>query len=263
MLSLRILFIIYYAKNCFEQLFFISYIHYIKITQTSYKYSIDNVLNDLLRDFSKEIDQQLAKGQFKYTKNHIMYRLHTTKNNKYNNKKILFIGGRNSIVVNNRFGDLLSRNLDIDVITFQYDGYYKSGYSSHLSYKSYLHTIDEIYNTFSSNQIYIIGYSLGCYGALYKNTRKNVLLISPFYSLQESVRNFIRIDEFNINDLLKSIHSKVTIFSFYGDIINPPSLLKNEFERDNVTVIKKHGVHVSGLSDILLEDIQKYIEEDY
>jgi len=206
----------------------------------------------------------INKGDIKYTsENKILYNKIYPRHNLYPNKEILFLGGKNSIIINNEFSRRISNFLGIRVSTLQYGGYYGSGNYKELTDISYMESILEVYNTVKNeSEIYIIGYSLGCYGAYYLNERDTVFLISPFYSLEKSLRNVISIKSFNLNELLKKKKTKKVIINTYkNDIVTPSYHLTDNFIDDGIEIIKRNGVHITGISDDLYISIKDYIDK--
>lgn len=278
--------VINYYRDWFTQISLITAIKMVKIMRLKQYITLDILLNDFMNHFPKEINKLIETDKtIKFTReSNIMYKEHIPENQKDNNKKVLFVGGRNSMCLNNEFSTNLSNHLGLSVISFQYDGYYGSGISNRLTYESYIKSIKEVFNEIKSetNEIYIIGYSLGCYGAYVVNEefnkRSNVILISPFHSLQKTVRNVIKIDEFHLNNrlfydrIMKSkVNSdgyyrvdeekltKVSIFSYNNDEITPIKFLDDEFLNSNITINKRKGNHITGTTDDLFPFITDYV----
>lgn len=261
----RVNFAIAYFQNWIIQISFLLLINLVKIMKISHKFNSKYILNNFIDYEKRMVDRMIDKGIILFTKkSNIMYQEHTPKNNKHNGKKILFLGGRNGYNSNREFAEMLCNHIGISVISFQYDGYYKSGTSTHLDEKSYFRTIEDIYNLISiDSDVYCVGYSMGCYGAHYINNKNKLFLISPFYSLQRTLRDVIKIPGFNLNDLLSTKYTnKIIIHSFYQDLINPHYHLTDNFKNDNIKIHKHHGNHITGISDFLLNDIEDYIIEN-
>lgn len=239
-------------------LFAISIAKFLKIgNNVSQKLLINYFVGQNYAFIDKMIEMKLVSFS---NKNGIMYREHIPSINNYVTKKILFIGGRNCYKANNDFAELICKTIGIVTISFQYEGFYKSGKLDYVDEESYFRSIEEIYEMFSNNyDVYIIGYSMGCYGAVNINKRNNLLLISPFYSLQKTVRDIIEIKEFNLNNMLFKNNISIEIHTFNNDLINPNSYLTDNFIKDNIRIFKHEGNHVTGISDYLLNYIRRYI----
>lgn len=250
------------------QISLLTMINSVKVLRVTDRYTERDVLNIFMSDNKKKIDKLIEKGDLKITgKNKILYSEILPSTNKYQNKAIFFVGGRNDVYTNYDFCKRLSEYLGIVVITFQYSGYYKSGcyYSdanSGLSEESYLQSIREIYDyTCEKYDTYVIGYSLGCYGSYFFNKRDHIFLISPFYSLQKAIRDTIKIKNFNLAELIEEKQKiSITIHAFYNDLINPISDLVGPFDSKNVKIVKHWGNHVSGLSNMLFGNIKDYVD---
>lgn len=262
MIRRRFNFMLAYSVNWIVQISFISAIYFVKFMKLSHRFSLHYVLNNLIESDSHIVDDLINKELVLFSEeNNILYKEHKPKINNYGNKKILFIGGRNGYNTNLNFAELLCNNIGITVVSFQYNGYYASGKSKYLNEEIFLNTIQEIYDIISYNSdVYCIGYSMGCYGAHYINKKEKVFLISPFYSLQKTLRDTINISHFNLNFLLERKYTdEVIIHSFYQDLINPHSHLVDNFQKTNVKLNKHHGNHVTGISDFLINEIIRYI----
>lgn len=262
MIHLNFHFLLEYSKSWIVQIALLVYINSVKLIGNPNKYSNKDILNMFIESHKSIIDGYIEKRLVSYTPNNIMYRIHKPEKRIYHNKKILFVGGRNSIKINSEFSERICNNIGIEVICFQYDGYYGSGYSNCLSKESYDRSIEEMYNTFSCDtELYVIGYSLGCFGAYRVNKRKSIFLISPFYSLEKSIRNIIHIDHFDLNkELEKKRTEEVIIHTFLFDLLTPFWHLCDNFKQDHIKIKINLGNHISGLSNCLMNDIKKYIE---
>lgn len=255
-----------YFKHWIVQISLLALINCVKLMGYNSKFSIKYVLNNLIDMDQKGVNFLIDNGDIKYTENNnILYNLHEPSKDNYPTKTILYVGGRNSYTVNHEFASRISNYLGVKVISFQYDGYYGSGKLNSMTEESYLNSIEEVYNKFShKTDIYVIGYSLGCYGAYLKNRKKTIMLISPFYSLEHAIRGAIKINEFNLNNVLKTkTIRKVNIHTFTHDLITPFSHLIDQFRNKGIKIIKHPGNHVSGLTNVLMDNIKEYIEEDH
>lgn len=264
MVHLNLRFFFEFSKSWVIQIALLVYIKTVKLIGSSNKYSDADILNMFIESHKDIIDGYIERNLISYSPvNKIMYRIHEPQKRIYNNKKILFIGGRNSIKINSDFSERLCNNLGIDVICFQYDGYYKSGKSNCLTKQSYDTSVEEIYNMFYKNtELYVIGYSMGCFGAYRVNKRKSIFLISPFYSLERAIRNVVPFDHFDLNKELKEKYTdEVIIHTFLFDLITPFWHLLDNFKQKHITIKINFGNHVSGLSNCLMDEIKSYIDK--
>lgn len=256
---LNIRFTYNFFKCWITQISLISFISGVKLLRVGDRYTENMVLNLFFNQNEKEIDRLIEAGILKITDNtNILYTEIKPSINNYPGKAILFIGGRNNITINIDFCKRLSEYLGITIFTFQYSGYYKSGIHNELSHDSYLHSINELYEFVTkTHDTYIVAYSIGCYGAYHFNKKDKIFLISPFSSLQKTIRDCIKIDNFNLSKLIKEKPiSEIIIHGFHHDMINPI----HHFDGHHGLKITKHfGNHVSGLSNYLFDHIKEYI----
>lgn len=253
-----------YVKHWIVQISLLAFINSIKLLGINSRFSTRYILNNLFSTDKKLVDNLIINGNIEYTKEtNILHKIHVPTNDKYPKKIIMYVGGRNSYASNYEFSSRISQTIGIKVLSFQYDGYYRSGKSVELSEETYIKTIEEMYDLIPKDlEIYMIGYSLGCYGAFLKNRKEKIMFISPFASLQHAIRNTIIVKEFNlINSLTYKSKCNIVIHVFDEDLITPISHLDGEFKRKNIKIVKHWGNHVSGLSDVLMDDIKDYIED--
>lgn len=252
-----------FYKYWLIQVSLLTYIKGVKLLRINNRFTERDVLNMFLSNDKKLIHQLIENGDFKFTVDkNILYSEIVPKVNNYPGKAIFFVGGRNSIDTNWEFSKRLSKFLGITVVSFQYSGYYKSGNEIGLTKESYLESIEEMYNYVSSKyDTYMIGYSLGCFGSYYFNKKSSIFLISPFYSLQKAIRDTIVIEDFNLGSLLEQKHTKtVYVHGFTSDYINPVVDLVGPFKESNVIFELHSGNHVTGLSNVLFDDIKIYLD---
>lgn len=264
MFPLRMRFLAQYSKNWIIQISLLLFIQSVKIMRLTHFFTTRDVLNNFLDQNKANINMRITDGSLKYTReNGILYYLNEPAKNQYQGEIILFIGGRNSIIMNADFSERLSNHLSIPVATFQYGGLYKSGDNNGLSESSYMESTNKIYNMLSSKyNVHLVGYSIGCYGSYCINKKESIFLISPFYSLEETTRHIVHTKSFNLAEVMeKKPIKKIYVHSFYGDLINPIWHLKGPFKKPNVILTKHFGNHISGLSNILLDDIKEYLTE--
>lgn len=257
-----------FQKYWITQISLLAMIKFIKVMRITERYTEEDVLNIFISDNKRLVDMLIKNGDLKSTEeSKILYSEIIPSINNYPGKAIFFVGGRNDVHTNWDFCKRLSDFLGIVIVTFQYSGYYKSGCYYHndkskMTEESYLQSIKEIYKIVNEKyDTYIIAYSLGCYGAYLFNERDRIFLISPFYSLQKTIRDSISIKNFNLGNLIKEKHTKeLIIHGYYGDLINPIADLIGPFEQPNVKIIKHSGNHISGLSNLLFGDIKNYVD---
>lgn len=264
MIPLRMRFLAQYSKNWIIQISFLLLIQGIKIMRLESIFTVKHILNMFLDQNENDIDKKISNGTFKYTEiNNILYYLNEPKENKYPGNIILFIGGRNGINMNSDFSKRLSNYLSISVATFQYGGYYKSGNENGITEASCIDSITEIYNMLSLKyNVHIIGYSLGCYGGYIVNRKSTIFMISPFYSLERATRYIVPMKYFNLADLIeRKPIDKIYISGFYGDTINPLWHLDGPFKKNNIIIKRYFGNHISGVSNILFDEIKIFLEE--
>lgn len=251
-----------FFKCWVTQISLVALIRSVKLFRITDRYTENDVLNIYFDQGEKETNKLIENGDLKTTDGtNILYYESIPKTNNYPGKCILFIGGRNNINANVDFCKRLSDYMKVTVITFQYAGYYKSGNDSGLTHESYLETINIVYNmSIKKYDTYIVGYSIGCYGSYLINEKQSIFLISPFYSLQKSVRDCVKIQSFNLGELMnKKYIDRIIIHGYYGDLVNPLIDLIGPFNKPNVFVTKHKGNHVSGLSNMLFDDIKTYM----
>jgi hypothetical protein len=257
-------FVAKYCKSWISQISLLMYINFMKLINFTHLHNLQDALNIFVEHNYLHIDDSIDSGIYKHTEiNNILYSIHKPLINKYDGNIILFIGGRNGITLNSDFSERLSEYLNIPVATFQYSGYYKSGKNNFLCETSYIESVQEVYNMLLTKyNIHIIGYSLGCYGAYIINKYDSIFLISPFYSLERSLRSAIEIKQFNLaKELEKKFIKKIYVNTFHGDLINPIWHLDGPFRKSNVIMKGRFGNHISGLSNILFEDIKVFLNE--
>lgn len=264
MVLLKMHFIAVYLKHWIVQITLVSFLYILKFMGKNTEYTSINVVNDLIHHHTPRVDNLITNGDINFTPyTNIMYKIHYPKKDNYPNKKILFIGGRNSYFINYRFSQRMCDLLGVKVVSFQYDGYYKSGLSKYVTEETYLKTITEIHDLISKDcEVYIIGYSMGCYGAYLVNKRKDIFLISPFFSFERAVRHAVRFKEFNLNKAMKRKRTdKIHIHTFNHDLITPVSHLDDQFLESNVKMKIHFGNHATGISDLLMDEIKNYINQ--
>lgn len=252
-----------FSRHWISQISLLMFIQGIKVLRLTDKYTERDVLNSFVDKNEKIIDKLIENGDLKQIEeSNILYLENKPSFDKYPGKCILFIGGRNSIQTNIQFCERLSEYLGITIITFQYSGYYRSGSCDFLSNESYLDTINMMYKLAKSKyDVYIIGYSLGCYGSYLINEKNRVFLISPFFSLEKVVRGTVKIDNFNLGKLLEKKHiDEVLVHGFYGDFVTPIYDFTGGFKKPNVIIKYRFGNHITGLSNVLFNDIKRYVD---
>lgn len=252
-----------FYRHWVTQVSLLLFIKGIKILRLSDRYTEHDVLNSFINNNEKLIDKLIENGDLKITEeSNILHCEIKPSVDKYPGKCILFTGGRNGIQLNIQFCRRLSEYLGITIITSQYSGYYKSGNSNGLDSKSYIDTINTMYKLATNKyDTYIVGYSLGCYGGYLINEKDRIFLISPFYSLQKAIKDVVQINNFNLGNLLEEKQTKeIIIHGFYGDLINHVNDLIGPFKNNNVKINYHFGNHGSGLSNILFDDIKRYID---
>lgn len=194
-------------------------------------------------------------------KSKVMFSVKIPKNNNYPNKCVLLIGGRNSFHHNYLFARDILNEMNITTVTFQFDGYYGSGLNSEITEESYMNSAIEAYIKASKyGEVYIVGYSMGCYAAYSINKRKSVFLITPFLSVQSVTRGEIPGNNLNLRQaiLSKPVES-VIIRTFTLDILTPSSHLKEIFGIPYVKHISGFGNHASGMTSSIFLELKEYI----
>lgn len=247
------------------QIFIYSLIKTVKLLGLSGRFNTKYILNDVMLKQEDAIDNLIHNQLVEFTdEDEIIYKLFTPLIDNYPSKTILFIGGRNNFMINYNFCKMVCENIGIKIICFQYEGLYKSGKQEYLCHDSYIRSIERIYNKFvNTTDLYIIGYSLGTYGAFYINERNKLMLISPIYSLKKAVHDVIDINGFCLNSLLpKKPHISIDIHTFIFDCITFVSDLKDNFLRHNININKYYGHHVTGITEFILPYVKKYIDEN-
>lgn len=222
------------------------------------------ILNEVMIKRDKCVKKLIDNRVVDFTEDdNIMYKQIIPEIDKYPSKTILFVGGRNSFMLNYEFCSMVTQKIGVKTICFQYEGINGSGKQNYLCHNSYIRAVEKIYNKFSSTtDLYVIGYSMGSYGAFYVNKKDKLMLISPFYSLKKAVHDIIDIDGFCLNSLLPhKPHVSVEIHAFYFDFITFFTDLKDNFIRDNIKINKHYGHHITGITEYILPFIEEYLNK--
>lgn len=263
MIYTRIRFFLLHIENYFIQFFLLSFINSVKLLGIQRYFDTNFVLNRFIDQCKSNIDYLIKNENLQRTENNILYKEFIPTLDLYPSKTILFFGGRNSYFYNHDFCKRLSEILCIKTISMQYDGFYDSGNNKSLSFESYIKSIEIIYNKFFyKTDLYVIGYSIGSYGAVYINKKDKIFLISPIYSLQRVLRNAILIPEFCLNSLLKHKENiKIHAHTFKHDLVTPKYHLTDNFLKPNVKISEHNGNHITGITNYLIPYIKEYIED--
>lgn len=254
-----------YFSSHIKQILMVGILYLAKYMCLSSLFSTRFFLNELVEHCRLEIDKIIEEGSVKWTpKGNVMYSEFTPENDLYPEKTVLFIGGRNSFFFNHDFAKRICKNVNIKTATLQYSGFYRSGNYSELSEKSYLESVEEVYKILSEkSNVYVVGYSLGTYGAYHVSNDNSVCLIAPIFSLQRSVRELIKCSIFDLNSLMKRKRiEKVHVHCFNLDFTTPYSHLDDQFRKENVKINMHNGNHISGISNILYDQIRDYVNDN-
>lgn len=252
----------HFMKNIVKSLGIISFFNTAKFLRLSHLYKTNDFLN--LYISHKPIDVDLLKATPEvnfFEESKVMFSEHKPVNNDYPNKCLLLVGGRHSFVHNYDFVKSITDDVNITVISFQYDGYYGSGTQSELTMTSYLNSASEAYKYASKyGEVYVVGYSLGCYAAYKVNQRRSIFLIAPFYSIGTASRGLIDQDELNIHKaILKNPLDNIIIQTYTLDFLTPSGHLKDIFNLPNVKHVSSFGNHATGSTTAVIPLLKEYI----
>jgi pimeloyl-ACP methyl ester carboxylesterase len=207
--------------------------------------------------------------------NKITYFTYNIKENK-NNKVIIWSHGNamNAYYLQNYF-EKLSSQLDIDIISYDYQGYgFSEGTPTEEACYEDLYSVIEIMKK-KYEKIYLIGHSIGtgivAHHASVNNWKYPIMLISPYKSIisiiTDKISNNIRdllyiFDVFSTVDKIKNARCKIKIIHGLNDNLISSSHSKELYEMLNDKVTKPIFIKDTSHNDIL-EKINIEIFEEF
>ena len=254
----------HFLKNIVRSYTAVAFIKIVCLFGVSHLFEIGGFFNWKLNNKIDMIHKLMNDPRVKIAdETKIMFSENIPETNKYPNKCVLLVGGRNSFHHNYLFARDIANEMNITTVTFQFDGYYGSGLNSKITEESYMNSAIEAYKRASKyGEVYVVGYSLGCYAAYSINKRKSVFLITPFLSVESVTRGIIRSDSLNLHKaILSKPTEKIHIQTFTLDILTPSSHLKEIFKIPGVKHVSSFGNHASGMTSAVFLRLKEYIND--